>query len=277
MRCTGAGSPVSAVAVSTSSTSTTRCRPPSLSTFTLRVVPREGSRSLRPSSHANPPPVSCYLADVEFAHCSFVGKADIVRPCPLTANHYFEGQPGASNGTSTPTCFLQDGLKLDLNRLARKGFVRHGANIGVRGITWTHSYRGEIATGMISADMSGKHQGLVSYPAWQPRPVDYARVPSVSFRWSAMVFCLPCQESARLRPLEAKWCDAVLQPPDLGPASRLSIPIQRLHKPRPRWKRADQVTVDCEPRSRRMGLAAEAEMDAVGDVQTVCGRTRPLR
>jgi hypothetical protein len=29
---------------------------------------------------------------------------------------------------------LQDGLKLDLNRLARKGFVQHGANIGVRGI-----------------------------------------------------------------------------------------------------------------------------------------------
>jgi hypothetical protein len=54
---------------------------------------------------------------------------------------------------------LQDGLKLDLNRLARKGFVRHGANIGVRGITWTHSYWGDVATGMISADMSGNNEG----------------------------------------------------------------------------------------------------------------------
>jgi len=51
---------------------------------------------------------------------------------------------------------LQDGLKLDLNRLARKGFVRHGANIGGRGITWTHSYWGEIATGFITADMTGE-------------------------------------------------------------------------------------------------------------------------
>ena len=51
---------------------------------------------------------------------------------------------------------LQDGLKLDLNRLARKGFIKHGANIGVRGITWTHSYWGDVATGRISADMSGK-------------------------------------------------------------------------------------------------------------------------
>src|SRR5215217_3028286 len=45
---------------------------------------------------------------------------------------------------------LQDGLKLDLNRLARKGFIRFGTNIVVRGITWTHSYWGEIASGTIS-------------------------------------------------------------------------------------------------------------------------------
>ena len=86
---------------------------------------------------------------------------------------------------------LQDGLKLDLNRLARKGFVRLGANIGVRGITWTHSYWGEIATGTISADMSGR-QRLVSYPAWRPRSVDYPRAPSAAFRWATMVFCLSC-------------------------------------------------------------------------------------
>ena len=54
---------------------------------------------------------------------------------------------------------LQDGLKLDLNRLARKGFAQTGANIGARGIKWTHSYRGEIASGMISADMSGRDGG----------------------------------------------------------------------------------------------------------------------
>jgi hypothetical protein len=54
---------------------------------------------------------------------------------------------------------LQDGLKLDLNRLARKGFIKHGANIGGRGITWTHSYWGDIATGFVTADMSGDDEG----------------------------------------------------------------------------------------------------------------------
>ena len=54
---------------------------------------------------------------------------------------------------------LQDGLKLDLNRLARNGFVRRGANICVRGIDWTHSYWGKVASGLISADMSGSNRG----------------------------------------------------------------------------------------------------------------------
>jgi hypothetical protein len=54
---------------------------------------------------------------------------------------------------------LQDGLKLDLNRLARNGFIKPSANIGSRGIRWTHSYWGEIASGMISADMSGQNDG----------------------------------------------------------------------------------------------------------------------
>jgi hypothetical protein len=54
---------------------------------------------------------------------------------------------------------LQDGLKLDLNRLARKQIIHRGSNIGVRGIQWTHSYWDEIASGLISADMTGEHEG----------------------------------------------------------------------------------------------------------------------
>jgi hypothetical protein len=54
---------------------------------------------------------------------------------------------------------LQDGLKLDLNRLAKNGFIKPGANIGGRGITWTSSYWGEIASGLITADMSNEHIG----------------------------------------------------------------------------------------------------------------------
>src|SRR6185295_14703430 len=100
---------------------------------------------------------------------------------------------------------------------------------------------------------------------------DHPRVPSASFRWAPMVFCLPCQESARLLRVEAKRCDAVLQPTDVGPASRLSIPIQRCDEPGSRWESADQVATDCRPRSRRTGFAAQAEMDALGDLQPIFG------
>jgi hypothetical protein len=55
---------------------------------------------------------------------------------------------------------LQDGLKLDLNRLAQRGFIKFGSNIGSRGIAWNHSYWGEVANGVINADMSDP------YDAW---------------------------------------------------------------------------------------------------------------
>src|SRR5215475_4018770 len=49
---------------------------------------------------------------------------------------------------------LEDGLKLDLNRLASRGFIKFGANIGARGIVWNHSYWGEVERAVISADMT---------------------------------------------------------------------------------------------------------------------------
>ena len=55
---------------------------------------------------------------------------------------------------------LQDGLKLDLNQLARRGFIKFGANIGARGISWSHSHWGEIASGVISADMTDPNDVL---------------------------------------------------------------------------------------------------------------------
>src|SRR5215468_10676673 len=49
---------------------------------------------------------------------------------------------------------LEDGLKLDLNHLARKGLIEFGANIGARGISWSNSQHGGIASGVITADMT---------------------------------------------------------------------------------------------------------------------------
>src|SRR4026208_1574799 len=56
-------------------------------------------------------------------------------------------------------CHLQSGLKLDLNRLARRGFVQPGAATGPVGIRWTFNYTDEVTTGAITADMSGHDEG----------------------------------------------------------------------------------------------------------------------
>ena len=51
---------------------------------------------------------------------------------------------------------LESGLKLDLNKLARDGFVMAGMRWGPIGIRWTSSYTGEgIASGRITSNMEG--------------------------------------------------------------------------------------------------------------------------
>ena len=58
-----------------------------------------------------------------------------------------------------PAC-LQHGLKLDLNRLARQGLVKLGAQTGPFVIRWTNTYwQEEIASGLISANLQGSSQG----------------------------------------------------------------------------------------------------------------------
>lgn len=54
---------------------------------------------------------------------------------------------------------LEAGLKLDLNRLIRRGYIRRGACIQGE-ISWTESFSGEqIASGIITADMVGEFGG----------------------------------------------------------------------------------------------------------------------
>jgi hypothetical protein len=73
---------------------------------------------------------------------------------------------------------LEDGLKLDLNHLARKGLIKFGANIGARGIAWGNAHHGPIASGVITADMTDpKHAsfrisigGFVQQITLQSRP-----------------------------------------------------------------------------------------------------------
>ena len=54
---------------------------------------------------------------------------------------------------------LESGFKLDLNRLARRGFIKPGAITGPVSIVWTDDTGQQIASGYITADMSGEQAG----------------------------------------------------------------------------------------------------------------------
>jgi hypothetical protein len=54
---------------------------------------------------------------------------------------------------------LESGLRLDINRLARRGFISPGSFSGPVGIRWTDTYGEAIASGIIAADMSGPIEG----------------------------------------------------------------------------------------------------------------------
>ena len=54
---------------------------------------------------------------------------------------------------------LNQGLKLDLNKLRRLGLVRPGARSGPTGIRWSSDYWGEIASGLITANMESSYEG----------------------------------------------------------------------------------------------------------------------
>ena len=55
---------------------------------------------------------------------------------------------------------LENGLKLNINSMARRGIIRPGAASGPVRTHWTNKYIGEeIATGIITADMSGTREG----------------------------------------------------------------------------------------------------------------------
>ncbi len=61
---------------------------------------------------------------------------------------------------------LQDGLKLNLNRLIRQGIVRPGTRTGPYLIQWTNSYTGElVASGAVTTDLCGPEEGWLCFQA----------------------------------------------------------------------------------------------------------------
>jgi hypothetical protein len=67
---------------------------------------------------------------------------------------------------------LESGLKLDLNWLARRGFVQQGAVTGPIGIQWTAGDGELIASAIIAADMRGPDEGWLRVKSFRDGGLD---------------------------------------------------------------------------------------------------------
>ena len=121
---------------------------------------------------------------------------------------------------------LQDGLKLDLNRLARNGFIRRGSRSGPLGIRWYSSYWDkELASCLITADMSGPREGWLQLQGDFDEQDCSHRLPP-TFRRPTMVFHVPRLEPTCLGAVEAARRAPFPQSSGLGATGRVPFAVQ---------------------------------------------------
>jgi hypothetical protein len=129
---------------------------------------------------------------------------------------------------------LESGLKLDINRLARRGFIRFGAATGPVGITWTNSYTGdEIASGVITANMSDSYRGRFRIRIGQlDQQITLVALPR---HFGGRQWFFLCPDTARrctvlwLPPGARYFCCRERWGRQVAYASQFSTPIDRAH------------------------------------------------
>ena len=85
----------------------------------------------------------------------------------------------------------QGGLKLDLNRLARKGYIKFGANIGAKGIVWSNSLLERNRERHHHRRHDRSRPFLFRIGDWQLRTADNFGLSPAPLRWSSVVLPLP--------------------------------------------------------------------------------------
>lgn len=129
---------------------------------------------------------------------------------------------------------LESGLKLNLNGLARRGFIQPGAYKG-SGISWTNNYTGEpVASGFITADMSGPVEGWfrIQIDGLDQHIILISQQRHFGGRqWYFMCSYINCRASVLWKPPGAryfacrqKWGRQVAY------ASQFSTPVDRAHQ-----------------------------------------------
>jgi hypothetical protein len=143
---------------------------------------------------------------------------------------------------------LEQGLRLDLNRLIQQGTLRRGATVGSSVITWTNSYTGElVANALISANMESEHGGWFRIQiGGLDQRIDLVTQPRYFggrqwyFRCSAAPRCLVLWRFGQSRFYSrAAWGR------QFAYASQFATPLDRAHRGKAKIKA--RLIGDCDP------------------------------
>jgi len=113
-------------------------------------------------------------------------------------------------------CCLQDGLRLDINRLLRDGTIPRA--------------------------MQGEKAGFAFCPLSRFRAGDSLCEPAAPLRWEAILFRVPGDGPPLLCFVAPQWSDPICEPAGMARPSRVSIAISGTHGARALCKGKDPAT-----------------------------------
>ena len=146
---------------------------------------------------------------------------------------------------------LEQGLKLDINRLARQGVLDANRAAGPSRIEWTNTYTGEeVASGTITADMEGPDEGWLreSKSESLTQRIDLRAMPR-HFGGRQWYFRCPATQSRCSVLWMPPGARHVLQPSSLAQASRLRLSVCIPRGPGLSRAGENQIQADWESRS----------------------------
>ena len=116
-----------------------------------------------------------------------------MRRAPRSPNDYFQSQIRSDGCHGHANVLLTGWPETRFEPARLKEFIKHGANIAGRGITWTHSYWGEIACGNISAESAARMRAGFASGSLDQRIILVPRAPHFGGRqWYFMCPVAPC-------------------------------------------------------------------------------------
>ena len=159
---------------------------------------------------------------------------------------------------------LEDGLKLDVNKLVRQGFWPRGNEPLTFSTQWTSNHRGVITNAQSTIQKEGEDRAslrivVVGKPEQRLELIAQPR----HFGGKQWYFVCPVTGGKCSRRVDATRRGPLLQPSSLGEEGGLLDAVRVNLPPRPHSEGKGQIPIDWRSQPALLGLASQAQVDAL--------------